>query len=322
MIHRIDVPVPDGTLAVYRFGAPSPRAPQVVAIHGITSNSRTWLATARALGDRAALIAVDLRGRAGSAALPPPFGLAAHARDMVSVLDHLELERPVVAGHSLGAFVAARLVTEHADRVSSLVLVDGGLTIPAGQGADPHQFLEALLGPALARLDMTFSDTGAYRAWWGEHPALATGDVDARDLDEYAAHDLTGQPPELRSSVKAQSVRDDGIDLFDADDARSLALPAVLMCAPRGMIDDPNPVQPLALVEEWAAADPERRRAIQVPDTNHYTIALGRAGAERVASEIARAVTTPSAGHSSKGQLAARVGAARTGISGSWRRSP
>ena len=290
MTKRIDVPVAGGTLAVYRLGAAAPDAPQVLAIHGITSSSRTWLATARALGGRASLLAVDLRGRAASARLPPPFGLAAHVRDLVAVLDHCGVQRAVVAGHSLGAYVAARLAVEHGDRVSRLVLVDGGLTIPESEGADPEQFLQAFLGPTLERLRMTFSDRPAYRAWWADHPALAGADVDARDLDEYAAHDLIGEPPRLRSSVNPQVVRDDGLDLFGAGDASSLTVAAVLMCAPRGMVDDPNPMQPIALVQAWAAADPERRRAIEVPAVNHYTIVLGRSGARMVADEVARAV--------------------------------
>lgn len=290
MTKRIDVPVAGGTLAVYRLGAAAPDAPQVLAIHGITSSSRTWLATARALGGRASLLAVDLRGRAASARLPPPFGLAAHVRDLVAVLDHCGVQRAVVAGHSLGAYVAARLAVEHGDRVSRLVLVDGGLTIPESEGADPEQFLQAFLGPTLERLRMTFSDRPAYRAWWADHPALAGADVDARDLDEYAAHDLIGEPPRLRSSVNPQVVRDDGLDLFGAGDASSLTVAAVLMCAPRGMVDDPNPMQPIALVQAWAAADPGRRRAIAVPDVNHYTIVLGRSGARMVADEVARAV--------------------------------
>ena len=290
MTPRIDVPAAGGALGVYRLGATAPDAPQVLAIHGITSSSRTWLATARALAGRASLLAVDLRGRGASAQLPPPFGLAAHVRDLVAVLDHCGVRRAVVVGHSLGAYVAARLAVEHGDRVSRLVLVDGGLAIPESEGADPEQFLQAFLGPTLERRRMTFSDGAAYRAWWGAHPALAGADVDASDLDEYAAHDLVGEPPRLRSSVNPQVVRDDGVDLFGAGEASSLALPGVLMCAPRGMVDDPNPMQPLALVRAWAAADPGRRRAVEVPDVNHYTIVLGRSGAGMVADEIARAV--------------------------------
>ena len=292
MTARLDVEVAGGQLATFRLGAERAEAPLVLAIHGITSSSRTWLATARALGDRAALIAVDLRGRADSHALPAPFGLAAHVRDMVAVLDRFGLGRALVVGHSLGAYVAARLAGDHPDRVSGVVLVDGGLTIPESTGVDPEAFMTAFLGPTLERLRMTFPDLEAYRAWWGRHPALVGADIDPADLAEYAAHDLVGEAPELRSSVNPQVVRDDGVDLFHAVDANALNVPAVLLCAPRGMVDDPNPMQPLELVQAWAASDPGRRRAVEVADVNHYTIALGRRGAEAVASEIVRALET------------------------------
>jgi pimeloyl-ACP methyl ester carboxylesterase len=290
MIERVDVEVAGGRLATFRLGARRPDAPLVLAIHGITSTSRTWLAVARALGERAALIAVDLRGRGRSSELPPPFGLDAHVADMLAVLDHFGLERAVVTGHSLGAYIAARLAVRDPDRVARLVLVDGGLTIPESRDVDPERFMADFLGPTLARLEMTFPDPAAYVDWWRAHPAVATADIDPADLEEYATHDLTGEAPQLRSSVNPDVVRDDGLDLFGDPDAERLAMPAVLLCAPRGMVDDPNPMQPLALVERWAADDPERRRAIPVPDVNHYTIAWGSQGATMVADAIAEAV--------------------------------
>lgn len=288
MTDRVDVAVSGGALATFRLGAQRGEPPLVLAIHGITANSRGWRPTARALGDRAALLAVDLRGRGRSNALPEPFGLSTHARDMIAVLDHFSLDRPVVVGHSLGAYVAARLAAEYPARIRGLVLVDGGLRLPGSEGTDPERIIEASLGPAIARLKMTFPDAAAYRTWWGEHPALVGSDIDPHDLDEYAAHDLVGEAPRLRSSVNPQVVRDDGIELFDAADADTLSVPAVFLCAPGGLLGDANPMQPLEQVEAWAAADPTRRRGVQVPHVNHYTIALGRAGAEAVADEIAR----------------------------------
>lgn len=293
MTERLDVDVEGGRLAAFRLG---PRAgPPVLAIHGITSSSRTWLATARALHGRATLVAVDLRGRARSNHLPPPFGLDAHVRDMLAVLDRLGLDRAVVAGHSLGAYIAARLAVQHPHRIERLVLVDGGLTIPESRDADPEQFIREFLGATLARLDMTFADVAAYRDWWAQHPAFAGADIDPQDLWDYAAHDLVGDPPQMRSSINPQVVRDDGLDLFGPPDAERLAVPATLLAAPRGMVDDPNPMQPLSLVQAWAAGDAERRQAVLVPDVNHYTIALGARGAAAVADYLSpRSTSTTS----------------------------
>jgi pimeloyl-ACP methyl ester carboxylesterase len=283
------VPVGGGELATVRLGSERPDAPVALAIHGITSTNRSWLAVARALGDDATLAAVDLRGRGRSNALPGPFGIAAHAQDMVAVLDHLGLERATVVGHSLGAYIAVHLAAVHPERVHGVVLVDGGLTIPASEGVDPERFIADFLGPTFARLQMTFPDRAAYRAWWAQHPAVTGSDVEEADLGEYADYDLMGEPPEMRSSVNPHSVRGDGLDLFRIGDARELALPAVLLVAPRGMVDDPNPMQPQWLADAWAAEDPERRRAMLVPDVNHYTIAWGAHGARAVAAEIVRA---------------------------------
>jgi pimeloyl-ACP methyl ester carboxylesterase len=292
---RVDVEVAGGRLATFRLGSEDCPTPPVIAIHGITSTSRTWLAIARALGSRASLIAVDLRGRGSSNALPPPFGIDAHVRDVVAVLDRFGLDRAVIAGHSLGAYIAARLATLNPERVERLVLVDGGLTIPESKGADPEEFIKAFLGPTLARLRMTFADLDAYHAWWAEHPAVVNADIEPSDLVQYAAHDLVGEPPEMHSSVNPDVVRDDGVDLFEVTDAVALSVPAVLLCAPRGMVDDPHPMQPLAIVQAWAAQDPQRRRAVEVPDVNHYSIVWGSHGAAMVADEIALASSSASA---------------------------
>ncbi len=265
----------------------------MLAVHGITATSFAWLATAAALADDVSLIAVDLRGRGDSGRLPGPFGLDAHVEDLIAVLDALALERPVVLGHSMGAYIAARLGARHPDRVSDLVLVDGGLTVPGSADVDPEPFMRAFLGPALARLEMTFESVDAYVEWWRASTRPINGsDIDPEVLRGYAAHDLVGEPPTLRSSVNPDVLRPDGTDVLRSDDAHRLALPAVLLCAPRGMVNDPNPMQPLELVRAWVAEDPERRRAHQVPDVNHYTITLGAAGAAAVAAEVRAAVAS------------------------------
>ena len=175
-------------------------------------------------------------------------------RDVIAVLDHFGLHRAVIAGHSLGAYIAARLATLHPDRVDSLVLVDGGLTIPESEGVDPEKFMEAFLGPTLARLKMTFADLDAYHAWWAEHPAVAGADIDDADLTEYAAHDLVGEPGRCARRSIPRSSATTASTCSRSPMPPRWRVPAVLLCAPRGMVDDPNPMQPLSLVQAWAAA--------------------------------------------------------------------
>lgn len=289
-IDRLDVDVAGGQLAAFRFGPVPAGAPTVVAAHGITASSRAWTAVARALVGRATLVAPDLRGRARSNELPGPYGAAAYAADLLALLDAMGLDRAVLAGHSLGAYIVARLAAEHPERVSSVVMIDGGLTLPGIERVDPQAFIDAFLGPALARLEMSFHSRAAYRDWWRAHPAFAAGDVAGRDLAAYADHDLIGAPPRLRSSVCEPAVRADAAEMFEVGDpAHRLTVPAQLLCAPRGLLDDPHPVQPLELARRWAAQAPGLRTATLVPGANHYTITLGARGAAAVADALAAA---------------------------------
>jgi pimeloyl-ACP methyl ester carboxylesterase len=295
-IARLDVPVAGGTLSVFRLGPASDEAEPVLAVHGITANSRAWLAVERALDGRAVLFAPDLRGRAASSALAPPYGMEAYTRDMVAVLDFCGLERAVLAGHSLGAYVVARLAADHPERVSAAVLVDGGLTRPLPARVDPQAFVRAALGPALARLEMTFDSPEAYNDWWRAHPAFAGADVEDRDLRAYAEHDLIGEPPELRSGVVADAVRTDAGELLEMGrPVHRMVVEAEMLLAPRGLQNDPNRMIPPELARAWASAAPERRRVLEVPDVNHYTIVMGASGSDAVAQSIVRALQSQTA---------------------------
>lgn len=279
---------------MFRLGSGPGTAEPVIAVHGITANSHAWLAVDRALEGRAALLAVDLRGRGASSALPPPYGMSAYAADLLAVLDACGLERAVLVGHSLGAYAVARLAADHPERVRAAVLVDGGLTSPGLEEVEPEPFLAAFLGPALARLELTFDSHEAYHDWWRAHPALAGSDVADADLVAYANHDLGGTAPELRSTVAREAVRADAHELFEmGKPAHRLTVPAEMLRAPRGLQNEPAPMIAPELAAAWANEAPDRRRVTEVPDVNHYTIVMGASGARAVAQAIVRALQTP-----------------------------
>src|SRR4051812_16293586 len=136
----------------------------------------SWERIASALGEQFDVLAPDLRGRGGSSRLLGPYGFAAHANDVTALLDRFGARagrRAVLAGHSMGAFVAARAAASPArDLVRGLVLVDGGLPLARPADGDVATLIAATLGPSLARLGMTFPDLAAVRAFWAQHPAV------------------------------------------------------------------------------------------------------------------------------------------------------
>jgi 3-oxoadipate enol-lactonase len=69
------------------------------------------------------VVTFDNRGVEPSSSPPAPYSVGAMAADTVELLDHLELERPRLVGHSLGGWVAEVVATEHPARVRSAALL-------------------------------------------------------------------------------------------------------------------------------------------------------------------------------------------------------
>jgi pimeloyl-ACP methyl ester carboxylesterase len=286
----VAVPVEGGDLHVGRWGTGEH---VVVAAHGITGNHRAWSAVARALGDDISLVAPDLRGRGRSNHLPGPYGMRTHARDLAAVLDQLGVDHAVLAGHSMGAYAATVAAVTDPERWSSLVLVDGGISLPLPDGVDPDAMLAGVLGPALDRLGMEFADEAAYLGFWRTHPAFADQAIWTEDTEGALLHDLDGEPPHLRSSTAIEAVRVDGRELLTDDEVRAAHLridqPAMLLRATRGLLDDLPGLLPDELLDT-VRADWRITLEATVEYTNHYSILLAPTGAKTVASNIAGAV--------------------------------
>ncbi|MER5636414.1 alpha/beta hydrolase [Kitasatospora sp. NPDC002227] len=284
---ELTVSVPGGELAVLRWPATVADAPTVIALHGITANALAWGEPARQLAGRATLIAPDLRGRGASRAVSGPYGLARHADDVAALAAALGLGRFSLAGHSMGAWVAALTAVRHPALVERLILVDGAVTFPLPLGADEGEVLAAVLGPALARLSMTFADRAEYRAFWRKHPALAEEWSDTTDA--YTQRDLVGAEPELRSSCVLAAVQEDGgqvlLDPEAASAVHRLPCRAELLWAERGLLDEPQGLYDAQRLE-LAALDPERITVTAVPGTNHYTVLVGPRGAALIAERL------------------------------------
>jgi lipase len=279
-----DIDVAGGILRVRSYGSGGQHA---IAVHGVTANAACWQAVARALPAGWMLHAVDVRGRGHSAALPGPFGFDAHAADLRQVSRILGLDRPVLMGHSLGAYIALLAADSHPGVFGRLVLIDGGLPLPVPAGTDLDALMTATLGPALARLSETYPTEEAYVAFWRAHPALADWNS---DLDDYVRYDLTGEPGTLRSRVSPDAVAADSRELLTAGDRiaaalRRLAGPTPLLRAPAGMFGQPPGIMPEELAAHWQEAVPALRIAT-IPGTNHYTILMAPQAAVAIAAHL------------------------------------
>lgn len=289
--HRIvSVPTAGGDLAVGVWNPVPSRREQgsldVVAIHGITGNHLCWTYLADTLkGSR--VVAPDLRGRGRSSAVSGPFGLRTHADDVLRTLDTLGIDRTVLVGHSMGGFVATIAAHRHPDRVAALVLVDGGLPMTKEVPTDVEGATGRVLAHLRRRIETTFRSEADAIAWWRTHPAFVGAWSPV--VGAYAAYDIGGRRPHLRSTVSMAAVTEDVHDSVTQPEIRAsldeLAHPATFLMAPRGLLGTAPGIYPPDLAVHLFETYPQVE-VQPVPRVNHYTIVLSRSGAEVVAATV------------------------------------
>ncbi|MEY2425201.1 MAG: lipase [Actinomycetota bacterium] len=279
----ISVPVEGGHLNVgTHLGKQG--GPVAVLIHGITANHLTWSLVADELGDDVTMLAPDLRGRAGSASLPPPYGMRQHAKDVAAVLDHVGVDKATIVGHSMGGFVTAAFAEAFPERVAGLVLVDGGVTIAeVPEGTDIDAVLTAILGPTMQRLSMTFKDEAEWLAFWKQHPSLQDWN---EAIEAYVMADLVGEAPNLRSGCNVDAIRADGADTLGEGGLlfKTLNRPTPWVRAPRGLLNE-APLYSDEVAAQMCADYPMLQDTL-VDDVNHFTICISERGAKVVADII------------------------------------
>lgn len=101
--------------------------PAVLFLHGLTGVADVWGPTIAALGlDRPPCIAIDQRGHGQSPKDAASYGIGTFVDDALRIIDALNLDRPHLVGHSMGARVAMVLAARHPAAIRSVAIVDIG----------------------------------------------------------------------------------------------------------------------------------------------------------------------------------------------------
>jgi pimeloyl-ACP methyl ester carboxylesterase len=131
--------VRDGVGLAYEEGGVGGRP--VLLVHGILCDRRYLAPQFDHFSRRCRTVSVDLRGHGESDAPEQDYTIDGFADDLAWSCDRLDLERPLVVGHSLGGIVALALAASHPDLVRGVVALDSVL-LPPG---DRSQFMPTFL---------------------------------------------------------------------------------------------------------------------------------------------------------------------------------
>ena len=104
----------------------------VILLHGLASSAHWYDLVAPLLRDQCRIIAPDQRGHGQTSQAPGGYDWGTLAKDVVGLMDHLDVSEAAVFGHSWGANVALNVAARFPDRVSALGLIDGGFSRGSG----------------------------------------------------------------------------------------------------------------------------------------------------------------------------------------------
>lgn len=125
--------------------------PPVVFIHGYPFNRSLWTEQTEALTSRFRVVTPDLRGFGESESSEGPVTMNRMAQDVAELLDHLEIDRAVIAGLSMGGYVALAFVKQFPSLVKALVLADTRAQADTEEGKQArHQQAEKAMAEGMA----------------------------------------------------------------------------------------------------------------------------------------------------------------------------
>ncbi len=269
-VHDEFIVAGDITLRYVQWGR---QGPPIICVHGITANAFCFQALADNLAVDHRVFAYDLRGRGDSDKPESGYSIPHHADDLAELIDELGLDRPVVVGHSLGGFIALHFATHYPQKLSKLVLVDAGASLPWRTPAERPAWLTASLG----RLGTPVASFEEYTRRLKAAPFL--GLYWNEYLDLYYDHDVRRHSDgSVASKCYREAAFEDliyGEEQYDAEhEWANVQVPTLLLRAGQGLFSDNDQLLP----EESAVAlqhEIKNSRYVNFPALNHYTILFG-----------------------------------------------
>jgi pimeloyl-ACP methyl ester carboxylesterase len=244
------------------------KGPAVVCLHGLTANHTCFARMADILAPGSRLIAYDLRGRGDSDKPAQGYSLEAHCQDLRGLLDHFGLRTATILGHSLGAHIAVVFAARAPERVSRLILVDGGMDVRA-------EIVDAL-APAINRLGIEFPSLEAFLQMLRGLPMFAGRWNEY--LDRYFRYDVESLPTgAVRSKVAKHAIEE---ELRSLSRERlwvyhhQVKCPTLILRAPDGLLGTSDCLMTAEEGRALVRAIPKAKLVV-IPNTNHYTVLMG-----------------------------------------------
>lgn len=185
--------------------------PHMLMIHGIGSSRRDFANVVPALSEFCQPVTLDLRGHGDSSRPNRGYHYDDYVRDLDQVLDSLNLDLPIVLGHSLGGIITLLWASTHADATRAIIIEDS----PLRSGESFASFFDGWLS-------LNALPEEQVRAWYAsENPTWSDAILDQR------AQDMVNTCRTAIEELRDLSLSGEGLDT--AGDLSAISNPLLFM---------------------------------------------------------------------------------------------
>lgn len=170
--------------------------PEVLLIHGIGSSSADFNPVISQMSDFCQPITIDLRGHGASGQPASGYHYRDYIRDLEIVLADLNMENPIILGHSLGGIITLMWAAQNPDKPRALIIEDS----PLRSGED---FREAFEG----WLQLNSLSHEVAKAWYADKNSHWPAEI-----VEQRSFDMVNTAREAILELQAASLSNDGLD--------------------------------------------------------------------------------------------------------------
>jgi len=121
-----DAVIESGSILAEKYGA---GGKDLIFIPGLAGGAWNWTGMARRFSSSHTVYALTLPGFDGHASIAAPI-IDKVVADIARFIEERRLGKPILIGHSLGAFIALRVGVEHAQSIGGTVAIDGYPVFP------------------------------------------------------------------------------------------------------------------------------------------------------------------------------------------------
>lgn len=224
---------------------------KIIFLHGFPFNNSQWFPQLESLGGHFSMLAPDLRGlgRSTGPVEPSAYSMAVYAKDIAEWFSDSGWDHAVVAGLSMGGYVAFEFLRHFPDRVCGLLLMD------------THPYADSVQTLAERRRSQRLVESEGPRVIVESvlEKVLGPTTRSARPEIVQQARDMIIQasPHGVTGALRAMSARPDS-----SQDLSNITVPTLVLVGEEDMITPPEQVR------QWTDSIPDSSLHI-IPSAGH-----------------------------------------------------